>query len=122
MIDIAKEVLNNYFKKINGCFNGKVKIKTLPSINIGEERQFEIKDIKGNYPRDLPEFPNDFFDYEIAYFKENASKHIANCVDFIVKNDTVVEIKEYWDEQIVIDFNNNLPKSKRGKIKPWYEN
>ena len=55
------------------------------------------------------------------YFKEKASKRVANCVEFIIENGQVTEVKEYWDEQIIEDFNNNLPKSKRGKIKPWYD-
>ncbi len=121
MIEITKEILNKMLKEMKICFSGEIRFSSSPTINISGHRKYSIKDIDGNYPKDLPGFPTNFSDIEIAYFKEKASKRIANCVVFTIENSEVSEIKEYWDEEIIIDFNNLLPKSKRGKIKPWYD-
>lgn len=121
MIDLIKNILGDQIFNLKKKYSGYLKLNCQPTINISSVYSINLIDNKMQKLNYFPEFPSNFFDLEVHYFKEKASKRIANCVEFIIENDTIIEIKEYWDEQIIEDFNNNLPKSKRGKIKPWYD-
>jgi hypothetical protein len=122
MIEEIKNVLTQQIFNLKKKYTGTIRFFNQPTINIGSRSSINLKDLDDQRLSFSPEFPYNFFDLEIHYFKENASKRIANCVEFIIENDSIVEIKEYWDEKIIEDFNANLPKSKRGKIKAWYDN
>jgi hypothetical protein len=115
-----RKVLNT--EVLENVYRGNFKFWTDPSINIGSRSRMNFVNIENEKIKIKPDFPNDFFNLEINYFKEKASKRIANCVEFVIVDSQISEIKEYWDEKIIEDFNNNLPKSKRGKIKAWYDN
>ncbi len=121
MIETIKNVISEHLKKTNLNFNGKVYINCSPTVNISFESILDIKDEFGNYLSDTPIYPTNFDSLQIAYFKEKASKRIVNCVTFSIMDSQITEIIEYWDEKIIEDFNANLPKSKRGKIKAWYD-
>lgn len=121
MIELIKNVLNEHLMNSNLKYNGNVYFKCSPTTNISFERILGLKDDFGNYFSETLVFPSNFDNLKIAYFKEKASNRLANCVKFAIFDNEISEIKEYWDEKIIDDFNENLPKSKRGKIKAWYD-
>jgi hypothetical protein len=99
--------------------NGSVKILAYPYVNKGLEILFNFYDIQNNLIYHFPEINIDLL-YE--YFLENSPIKKTNYIEIIIQDGKIKEMIEKWDEQIVINFKNKLPKSKRGKIKPWYEN
>ncbi len=43
-----------------------------------------------------------------------------NTAIFSFENRQLVNTKFIWDQSIQDEFDNYLPKSKKGKIRPWY--
>lgn len=121
MVEITKTIISDYLINCTSVYNGSVIFNCFPSVNQSSNKILDLKDQNGNYDEKGPAFPSDFYDLEIVYFKKKASNRIANCIEFVINNNRISEIKEYWDEKIIEDFNANLPKSKRGKIKAWYD-
>jgi hypothetical protein len=125
----SNEIIEILVQQINASFenqenekvkNGSIVIFTNPSVGPNSIKNQLLFDEKGDRIRYEYGFDENAGDLIIEYFKSEAKEEGINKIDFHIENQKVVKVIQTWDRAIIDDFESNLPKSKRGKIKAWY--
>ncbi len=100
--------------------NGVITLLVAPSISKSFTLKQNFKDDDNKLIR--YQYPFDNIDDEKIYtfFQNKASQSIANKLEFIIENREVVQVNEIWDQSIIDESEESLPKAKRGTIVPWY--
>lgn len=100
-------------------FSGKAVIQNKPALTFGLSGSFELKRKDGTQSEACSFFHKATRHLE-DYFKYASSKKIANEIEIIIEEKRFIEIIPRWNQTILEEFESYLPKSKRGKSKPWY--
>jgi hypothetical protein len=121
---LDKDLIFNSFaedadiKDIN-WFSGSIVLVNKPTLTYGLSGSYYLKNIDGSQSRAISWFQKAGKHIE-EYFKYASSRKIANEIEIIVNEKILVDIIPRWNQTIVDTLESSLPKSKKGKYKPWY--
>jgi hypothetical protein len=121
---LDKDLIFNSFKedadiKDINWFSGSIILVNKPTLTYGLTGSFYLKNLDGSQSRAISWFQKAGNHIE-EYFKYASSRKIANEIEIIIKDKKLVDIVSRWNQTIVDTLESNLPKSKKGKCKPWY--
>ena len=100
-------------------FSGSIILENKPTLTYGLSGSYFLKNPDGSQSRAISWFQKAAKHIE-EYFKYSSSRKIANEIEIIIKEKQLVDIVPRWNQTIVEIFESYLPKSKKGKYKPWY--
>ena len=100
-------------------FSGSIILENKPTLTYGLSGSYFLKNLDGSQSRAISWFQKAAKHIE-EYFKYSSSRKIANEIEIIIKEKQLVDIVPRWNQTIVETFESYLPKSKKGKYKPWY--
>ena len=95
-----------------------------PTINKGYKALPNFFDKEKNRVRLFLPISQLFDDVLYKYIRHSNCEEKLNQITLLAKNGNLqeAEVNITFNQEIVDSFENNLPKSKRGKIIPWWDN
>jgi hypothetical protein len=123
---LDKDLIFNSFKedadiKDINWFSGSIILVNNPTLTYGLSGSYYLKNLDGSQSGAISWFQKAGKHIE-EYFKHASSRKIANEIEIIIKEKKLVDIVPRWNQTIVDTLESSLPKSKKGKYKPWYIN
>lgn len=100
-------------------FSGRIVLENRPTPTFGLVGRFELKRRDGTQSRACSFFKKATRHLE-NYFRHASSGKMANEIEIIVEAKELVEVLPRWNQKIVETFESYLPKSKKGRCRPWY--
>jgi len=121
---LDKDLIFNSFTEDAGLrdsdwFSGSIVLENKPTLTFGLKGSFYLKKRDGSQSRAASWFHKAGKHIE-EYFKYASSRKLANEIEIIIDERRMVDVVPRWNQNIIDTFESHLPKSKKGKIKPWY--
>ena len=118
--EIANAIMLEMQEKNPSCCNFSYKLIASssldPSWNIN---QTDLLNNTKNFEGETV-WINNYANYIRSLFRAINVKEKFNVIDFLFENKLLTEVKTYWEQSVQDEFEQYLPKSKKGKIKAWY--
>lgn len=123
-MQLNKDIIIQCFKeecneKFPNWAKGKISIAANSGATQGLNRSTQIYDENGGMLKQVIMLDK-CRDYFIDFFKEANKNDRINKIELTIEDKERIEVKAFWDQAVVDEFENFLPKSRKEKIKAWY--